>query len=303
MIGKSEGIPLERDISSQLLPWLMAIMVYLVALALYAGIAMHKVAGQWDAAYNAQLTIQLPPPALALASDNATALQEAREKTLEDLLDLLLQKPGVSSARQLPQEDLNRLLEPWLSDDEGIEELPLPDLIAVTVEPDAIIDMAVLREEILALAKDAIVTDHKQGLEALFDLASWLRFVSLSIIGLVAIASVLMSVLMTKMGLAAHSRIIELLHLMGAQDDFVALQFQRHALSSSLVGGLVGLALALATFSIIDQFTAEIDHHLVPDTSLSGIQWAVFFLLPLMSTGITILTVRITVLRSLARLP
>ena len=112
-----------------------------------------------------------------------------------------------------------------------------------------------------------------------------------------------MSILMTKMGLAAHSRIIELLHLMGAQDEFVAMQFQRHALASSLIGGLAGLAFALATFAVIDQVTGEIDHQLVPDTSLSGLQWAAFLLLPLLSTAITVLTVRTTVLRSLARLP
>lgn len=300
-----QGIPLERDISSRLLPWLLAIMVYLVALALYSALAMHKIAGQWDVTHSAHLTVQLAPPILALSDEatDETEFSAEQEENLEQILSLLRDKPEVATATRLEREELEALLEPWLGDDGDAGDLPLPQLIAITLKEGATPDVKALEEEVREISSDALVTDHKSGLEGLVDLALWVRFVAAGVIALVAMAAILMAILITKMGLAAHAHIIELLHLMGAEDRYVALQFQRHALSGGLIGGLIGLAVALATFAVIDQLTRGVDHHLVPNISLSAPQWAAFLLLPLACALVTTVTVRVTVLRSLSRMP
>ncbi len=47
--------------------------------------------------------------------------------------------------------------------------------------------------------------------------------------------------------MSVHRDVIELLHLMGARDGYIAAQFERQALRLGLGGGVVGLALAVAT--------------------------------------------------------
>lgn len=288
------GIPLDRDISSRILPWLLAIMVYLIALALFSVLSMNKISGQWDSALSAHITVQLPPAELTPADQPVD---------VEAILELLRSRPGVASAKLLDKADIDRLMEPWLGTPETTFSMPLPQLIAVTLQPAAQIDARALSQEIRNISIDALVVDHKKGLEGLIDLAGWIRLISAGVIVLIGVSAILMAVLITKMGLAAHAPVIELLHLMGAEDRYVAEQFQRHALSGGLMGGLIGLALSLATFAVIEQITRGLDHSLVPNLSFSAPQWAILFTLPLAAAGVTTLTVRLTVRRSLARLP
>ena len=294
MTASRRGIPLEKDISSRLFPWLLAVMVYLVGLAIFSAFAMAKISGQWNDSLGAHLTIQLPPAALA---------EESQPHDLAPLAALMEATPGISGFRVLAREELDRLLEPWLEESASSLNLSLPDLVAVTLEPGAAFDGPAFSREVQNILPDAIVTDHKAGLEGLADLANSVRLISTGVIVLVALSATLMAVLTTKMGLAAHAPVIELLHLMGAEDRFVAAQFQRHALIGGLMGGLIGLALSLSTIAVIARATFGLDHTLVPNLTLTAPQWALLFTLPLASAAITTVTVRLTVLRSLARMP
>jgi len=255
---------------------------------------MNKISGQWDSALSAHITVQLPPAELTPADQPID---------VEAILELLRSRPGIASAKLLDKADIDRLMEPWLGTPETTFSMPLPQLIAVTLQPAAQIDARALSQEIRNISIDALVVDHKKGLEGLIDLAGWIRLISAGVIVLIGVSAILMAVLITKMGLAAHAPVIELLHLMGAEDRYVAEQFQRHALSGGLMGGLIGLALSLATFAVIEQITRGLDHSLVPNLSFSALQWAILFTLPLAAAGVTTLTVRLTVQRSLARLP
>src|SRR3546814_8394287 len=109
--------------------------------------------------------------------------------------------------------------------------------------------------------------------------------------------------LFRSMGLAAHQRSIELLHLIGAQDAYVARQFQNHALGFGLRGGLLGLAAALPTLYLARLLLQRIDSGLLPELSFRPHAWACFVLLPVAAALVTMLTARVTVLRTLARLP
>jgi cell division transport system permease protein len=105
------------------------------------------------------------------------------------------------------------------------------------------------------------------------------------------------------MGLAAHERSIELLHLIGAQDSYVARQFQNHALSLGLRGGLLGLVCALPTLYLARMLLQRIDSGLLPELNFLAHEWSYFVLLPVAAALVTMLAARVTVLRTLARLP
>src|SRR3546814_9593324 len=76
------------------------------------------------------------------------------------------------------------------------------------------------------------------------------------------------------MGLAAHQRSIELLHMIGAQDSYVARQFQNHALRFGLRGGLIGLLGALPTLYLARLLLQRIDSGLLPELSFMPHEWA-----------------------------
>ena len=244
--------------------------------------------------YGAHLTVQLPPEELA---------EGGQASDVKPIIALLEATRGIAEVRVLQRDEIDRLLVPWLGEQPTALALPLPRLMAVTLDRGTTLDVDSLAERIRRIAPEAIVVNHKENLESLIDLAGWIRAVSAGVIVMIGLSACLMAILMTKMGLAAHAPVIELLHLMGAEDGYVAAQFQRHALTGGLTGGLVGLVFSVSTIAVIEEVTRGIDRDLVPDLSLSAPQWAVLFALPLAAAAVTTLTVRYTVLRGLAGMP
>jgi cell division transport system permease protein len=289
--GRSrQAVPLDRDSSGRYLPLLVAIMVYLAALAVAGALAMAKLAERWDSGLAGALTVQLP----AAAAD---------EHSLEAVLAALAATPGVLAAEPMGDQAMTALLEPWLGNALLTDDLPLPRLIAVTIDPAAPPDVAALQERLEALAPGVLVDDHQRWLSRLLDLARAVELMALVVVLLVVLAASIMVVFVTRMGLAAHQRSIELLHLIGAQDAYVARQFQNHALRFGLRGGLIGLVAALPTLYFARLLLQRIDSGLLPELDFRPYEWACFVLLPVAAALVTMLTARVTVLRTLARLP
>jgi len=62
MRRRPADVPLAKDISDRFLPWLVAFMVYFVALAVISATTMHKLVERWDKGLSGQLTVEVPPP-------------------------------------------------------------------------------------------------------------------------------------------------------------------------------------------------------------------------------------------------
>ncbi|MFP6744670.1 MAG: cell division protein, partial [Alphaproteobacteria bacterium] len=120
------------------------------------------------------------------------------------------------------------------------------------------------------------------------------------LIGLACVGTVIFT---TRTGLAIHQDAIEVLHLIGAHDGFVARAFERNALWMGLRGGLIGLGLGALTFVVVGQVSAGLEAPLMPRFSLTPGGLMVLGSLPLVSAAIAMVTARFTVLRALADMP
>ena len=299
MFMKMKDLPLERDGSTRFLPWLVGFMVYLAALALTAGIAMQKLVLRWDQGLAGRLTVQLPPP------DSASPGAEGREveARLAEVITLLQNTPGVTDAEALDRDEIAELLEPWLGDGVHDQDLPLPTLISVTLDPEAAPDLGALSARLTRVVPGAVIDDHQRWLGNLLDFAHTIETLAILIVIAVGGTAVITVVFVTRAGLSIHRRVIDLLHLIGAQDSYIARQFQGHALRLGLQGGSIGLVLALATILLIGHLVERSQAALLPDLSLSLAEWLLLALLPLATALVAMVTARITVLRNLSRLP
>jgi cell division transport system permease protein len=65
------------------------------------------------------------------------------------------------------------------------------------------------------------------------------------------LAAAMMSVMFATRGaMAANRQIIEVLHIIGAKDGFIAAEFQRHFLLLGLKGGAIGGGAAMVLFAL-----------------------------------------------------
>ncbi len=291
MLLRRTDLPLDRDASGRFLPWLVAVMVYLAALALICAIGANKVVSRWDQGLAGRMTVQVP------ASETGDGDRAG------EVLAALQAMPGVRSAEALGAEEIARLLEPWLGTGSAYQDLPMPTLIAVRIDRAAPPDMAQLRHQLTQIAPGTVLDDHQSWLGKLLDLARSVQLVAVLVVGLVGASAVTMVIFATRMGLSVHGRVIELLHLVGAQDSYVAAQFQAHALRLALRGGVLGLLLAILTVLLVANLLRQSDAVALPDLSLLPLEWSLLPLLPLVVALIAMVTARLTVLRTLGRMP
>jgi cell division transport system permease protein len=296
MLRLRSDLPLSRDASGRFVPWIVGFMVYLAALAVAGALTLDSIAARWQAGITGTLTVQVAP------ADAADADPAAREARLQQVLQVIRATPGVAGVEVLGPDAMNRLLEPWLGPGSAEMGLPLPDLLSVTVRPGAQVDLPALQAALAAAVPEAEVDDHRRWLDDLAVFVHSVELLAAVVVSLVCLAAVLTVVFVTRTGLAVHRRVIEIVHLIGARDAYIAGQFQSHALRLGLIGGLVGSGLAAATLLALQRLFAGLDTPLLAGIGLGPAHWAAFAILPVAAAIIAMLTARVTVLRSLARM-
>lgn len=298
-------LPLDRDASGRFLPWIIGFMVYLAALTLAATMAANDMVSRWQAGLTGKLTIQVMPdladPNLAGRNLDGSDVDGDNGERVDRVLDALAETPAVAGVELLNDEDVARLLEPWLGSGPMLADLPLPGLIAVELRDGATADLAALRQQLAEVAPGTTVDDHERWLGDLATLAHSVELLAGVVLSLVGTAAIVTVVFATRTGLSIHRRVIELVHLIGARDSYIARQFEAHALRLGLAGGVLGAGLAALTLLGLGHLLAEIETPLLPPLSLRAWQWLALAMLPVVAAVIAMLTARLTVLRTLNR--
>ncbi|MBF0393925.1 MAG: cell division protein [Alphaproteobacteria bacterium] len=297
MIGRRSDLPLAKDSTGRFLPLLVALMVFLSAVAVAGVIVLEGMIHRWDRDVAGTLTVQVTP-----AAGNPAESARLTDERVNAAIAVLQATPGVASSRALPKDELLALLQPWLGSMELLRDLPLPRLVDVTLDQRAHVDVDALALKVGAVP-GASLDDHRVWLSRLIAMSrtiEWLAMGALALISAVTSATVIYA---TRTGMEVHREVIDVLHLVGAQDDYVARQFADRAFTLGLRGGALGLALAIPAFVAVSQAGRRLEGGFVPDLSLPVYGWALVMALPLVAAFLAMMTARITVHGTLSRLP
>ncbi len=228
-----------RSIAGRALVVVLGIMCFLACLAVAAVALVVESASDWQRGIAREATIQVRPlEGIATDVEVKKALALARAT------------PGIVSVRALSKRENERLLEPWLGPDLGIETLPIPQLILLELDQQKTPDMTGLASELKAKVKGASLDDHRLWRERLSLMTGSVVAIGMLILALVFIAATLSVIFSTRAAMAANRDIVEVLDLVGAGDRFIASSFQRRFLQLGLEGGLVGGTAALIAFPL-----------------------------------------------------
>jgi cell division transport system permease protein len=297
MFGRSD-LPLNRDASARFLPWIIGFMTYLCVIAVAAALTVDRVAERWREGLAGNLTVELP-----FAPDLET---EKRAEQLDQAMEFVTDTPGITGATVLEDHEIAALLEPWLGPDATQLDVPLPTMIAVTRRTDATIDLAGLKARLEEIVPGAEVDDHGDWVADALGFLRSLQALAAALSALALGAAALTVIFVTRTGLATHRGVIEVVHLIGAPDRYIARQFQAQALRLGILGGIVGLGFGAATVLGIGRVVAysldAANPGLALDFRLLPWQWVVLGALPLVVALLAMFTARRTVLRSLAKM-
>ncbi len=295
MFSRRSDLPLDADLLGRFLPWILAFMVFLAILATAGMIVIDRVTAEWHADRTHTLTVQIPPP-------DSADVEVSRDPRVVEALRVLRSNGNIARAERIAEDDVAALLEPWLGAGIGGTDLPLPVILDVEAKEGATIDVKSLRERLTKIDSRITVDDHRVWLDRLVRLASAVRILAAAVLGLIGFATMGTVIYTTRSGLAVHRQTIEVLHLIGAQDSYIARQFAWRALSLGLRGGLIGVSLAVPTLGLIGYLGASLETGLLPETAFGVRDWVVLAAIPVAAALLAMVSARVTVLRSLARM-
>jgi cell division transport system permease protein len=285
-------LPLRHNAASRFLPWAIGGLLYLAVVALAVAAIADEALRLYDLRREL-VTVTLP------------SVQDGRggEQKVAQAVDLLRSTRGVTSAVPVPPEELEALVEPWLGTPEGDLDLPLPRLIDVTVEPQAGPDLAALEKRLAEVVEGATIRvealdrDRAERSAAFF--RGWGSAAGTgALLGTLAVAA-----LITRISLRMSTDSVELLRCMGAPDQYLAREFERHALLSSVQGGLIGCALALVTVGILLYSSRRMQVAEGIDLQVPPLDWLLLVCVPGVAALLITAITRMTALWSLARTP
>jgi len=226
----------ERETRDRALVFVVAVLCYLACVTGLAVIAADRAASGWSRQLSSEVTVIVRGGA-GLTPDAAAA---AAAETLAGV-------PGVSEARALEARKAYDLVRPWIGDVAEVEELPVPRLVAVSLDRKRPPDAATLRRSLKAQGLDAIVDDHSLWLKDVRRAAGIARGLAAVVFLLVAAAAGAVAASATRAGLAAQRPVVEVLRLAGAEEGFIAGLFQARFARAAALAGTIGAAAAALT--------------------------------------------------------
>jgi len=232
-----------RDsVAGRALVVVIAIMTFLACLTAGAALLVADASRGWRSEVLRDATIQVK----AGPGDDI-------EKLVAKAVSIASQAKGVQSVHAYSKAESERLLEPWLGNGLDLSQLPIPRLIVVRLSGQRPEDLAALRAALASAAPQANLDDHRIWAERIGTMADAVVVLAAALFALMILAMGTAIGFATRGAMAGAREIVEVLHLVGASDRFIAREFQTHfrrlGLRGSTIGGLAAMAFfAAASF-------------------------------------------------------
>ncbi len=288
---RSLDLPLDQTAVSRFLPWIMAGLLYLAVVAL-AIAAIADGALQLFDQRDKMVTVSLP----------TAGISEDGDRDVADVLKVLNQSKDVVSATVVADDELQDLIEPWLGERREGEDLPLPRLIDVSLDPLSKPDLRALEGQLREVVVDATIGIQEVSEGRAERQATFFRTVGITLGAVLLLCSLAIVTVITSLSLAMHDDTVTLLRYMGAQDGYLARQFERYALHSGLRGGLIGFFAAMLTVLGVLYSIQNLEMTNSIRLGLRPVDWIFLACVPVIAALLCTLMARMTALWSLGRM-
>ena len=229
-----------RDsVAGRALVVVIAIMTFLACLTAGAALLVAHASQAWRSDVLRDATIQIKPR----AGDDVESL-------VAKALAIAKQAPDVESIHAYSKAESEKLLEPWLGAGFDLSQLPVPRVIVVRLGAQRSEDLATLRAALASAVPQADLDDQRIWAARLGAMADAIVILAAALFVLMIVAMSTAIGFATRGAVAANREIVEVLHLVGASNRFIAGEFQTHFRRLGFRGAMIGGSAAIAFFAI-----------------------------------------------------
>ncbi len=235
--GKAPIVP-PGSVTGRALIWVIAIMGFLSSLTAGAVYMIDDSRRAWLSDVASEVTVEVKP-------EGAAEEVDARAR---DVTAFLNGQNGVTNVTLLTLEESADLVEPWLGQVSAVQDLPFPRLIAVRLDVNDPPDITALRGALQTRFPDAVLDDHRAWQQQIRRVTGSLALGGLAVMALMAAATIGIIVSAARSAIASNKDIVEVLNFVGADERFIARQFELHFLKVGIKAGVVGAVGAALVF-------------------------------------------------------
>lgn len=284
-------IPFNQIKGAKMVLGTLGLMVFLITICLSASVLLERSLQTWRHEAMTGFTVTLPT-----ISDPQQHLNHQLE-----LMQFLRQIPGVLNLEVVTQSKRTSIFDPWNYSSLSSSSVPSSYSIEATLDDRVKIDFPHIASELEMYFPSTHFEKGRKSKSAFLEITHAVQIATMIVACLIGIAAIFTIVFTTHTGLVIHERVIEILRLIGAEDRFIAKQFQKHALNLSLKGGALGIILSAIFYFLL---TMNLDLSLLPLTSKSfpSVEiWSIILFSPLLVALVVMASARTTVMFSLSQ--
>lgn len=284
------------------MPWVIAIMIFLMVLATATGLAFAEAGQNVSDQLSSRATVQI-----------IQANPDIKAQQANDAAARLRGMALVEEVRVLPPEEIEELIAPWLGQTAGaadsregsslLEDIPLPALIDLKlVRPAGPKELELLRAAIKPLADNARVEPSSGLIAPVIALVQSLQWIAFGLVALLAMATAAAVIISARAALNTHKETIGVIHLLGGTDRQISRLFQRRIALDALLGGLLGLICGTAIILLLGMQLSALGSGLVQSLGLSWYSWLIIGAVPILGMTLAMVTARMTVMGALRKI-
>ena len=225
------------SIAGRALVVVIAIMTFLACLTAGGALLVDHASHEWRTEVLSEVTIQIKPHP-----------GEDLEGLVAKTVSVASRAAGVERVHAYSSLESEKLLEPWLGSGLDMSLLPIPRVVVVHMRDQPSNDLADLKATLAREVPAANLDDHRLWAARIGAMASAIVALAVALFALMIVAMATAIGFATRGAMAGNREIIEVLHLVGASDTFIAKEFQAHFLRLGFRGALIGGASAIAFF-------------------------------------------------------
>ena len=297
LMRKNE-IPIDDEETSVFMYVLSSIYMYLFIIVLAIVMSINTMVKSWEKDILGSITIQVSP----IENENKKIDANKTQEQLNKVLQFIENADGVKSVHVIDDKTVERLMSPWLGNKVDINTLPIPQLLDVQLKDNAEINYDEMTRGLHKVTPNASIDNHRLWLNRLLKFAGSLKTLALSVLFMVIGICAFSIYYSTRTSLGINLNSIEILHIIGAQDKYIAKQYAKSYAKIGFFSGVIGLTFAIPSIVLVSKYGISTGSGLLNSAGLSTFHWLFMMITPLFSLFYAMGTAYYTVRKSLEKM-
>ncbi|MBR1733993.1 MAG: hypothetical protein IJ730_00850 [Alphaproteobacteria bacterium] len=239
-LGSDNDFNFNGDRINGFIPFIIGFLIYSVTISMMSAFFTHQLTSDWSNALNGHMTIEF--------QSNIVGSEEAlTEKQQDEILQIIKSTPGIKRVKKLKENDILKILEPWLNSTSIPDDFPFPAIFDVEADKKIKINLLDLTEKLSKISPEVKIHDHANWYAPIVSVSDGLFFFAILLSVLIFCTVCATVVFITKHTLKSHEDVVQILQLIGANSSYIASQFKQYYFSVGLKSSLLSITLSIIT--------------------------------------------------------